>query len=157
MTSRSETTATNLRASLDLAARGLLVFPARPDNRPYTQRGHYDATSDHDAIQQWMDNLADAVPALPAGENGFLVVDCDIKPGIDGVTNWEDQCSKNGVDLSGCLIVETPSGGRHYYFAQGDGIPLRNSAGKIGPGIDTRGGWGLYSGPRRDAAGRTGL
>jgi hypothetical protein len=67
--------------------------------------------------------------------------------GPDGVAEWDRQCAANGVDQSGCLIVETPSGGRHTYFRCGDGPRVGNSAGKIGGGIDTRGDGGYVIAP----------
>ena len=38
--------------------------------------------------------------------------------------------------------VKTPTGGLHLYYAAPDGPEIRNSAGKIGPLIDVRGGGG---------------
>jgi len=37
------------------------------------------------------------------------------------------------------LEVRTPSGGRHIYFSTPGGMDVKNSAGKIGPGLDIRG------------------
>ena len=40
--------------------------------------------------------------------------------------------------------VKTPTGGLHLYYTTPDGPEIRNSAGKIGPLIDVRGGGGGY-------------
>ena len=36
-------------------------------------------------------------------------------------------------------VVETGGGGLHYWFRVPDGVEVRNSAGKLGPGLDVRG------------------
>jgi archaellum biogenesis ATPase FlaH len=48
------------------------------------------------------------------------------------------RCAASLVDLSLAFSVLTPSGGKHYYF-RGDGHVIRNSVGKLAPGVDVRG------------------
>jgi hypothetical protein len=64
--------------------------------------------------------------------NGLLVIDIDPRHGgslaaLAGL-----------VDLEHVSTVETGSGGWHLYFRYDAGVTLRNTAGKLGDGIDTR-------------------
>ena len=45
------------------------------------------------------------------------------------------------------MTVETPSGGRHYYFR---GLQVKNSVGKLAPAVDIRSKGGLVAGPGSD-------
>ena len=138
----------NLEVALNLAAGGLVIIPCRPDKRPYVTDWPNAATTDLSVISNWWERWPDAIPGLPCGPNGFLVVDQDRHDdGADGVSAWERLCARNGVDEASCLVVATPSGGRHSYFMQGEGERLRSSAGKIAAGIDTRGDGGYVIAP----------
>lgn len=44
-------------------------------------------------------------------------------------------------------IIGTPSGGEHRWFVGPAGAPVRNSASKLGPGVDIRGYGGFLVGP----------
>jgi Bifunctional DNA primase/polymerase, N-terminal/Origin of replication binding protein len=54
----------------------------------------------------------------------LIVVDCDVKNGIDGIKVFEDRCARHGVKLN-TYYVNTPSGGRHYYFRIPDGVVIK--------------------------------
>jgi hypothetical protein len=60
------------------------------------------------------------------------------------------------LDLPETLCVETGSGGIHYYFAIPEDLSLGNTAGKLGPKIDTRGDGGqvVYPGSIHPETGR---
>lgn len=136
----------NLKAALTLAAAGFFVFPAKPDKSPF-EKGWQKGSRDEAKIREWWQKHQAAIPALPCGVNGLLVVDCDVKNDIDGNANWDAKCSLNGLDHSICVVLDTPSGGRHFYFRQTSYEPLRNSAGKIADAIDTRGDGGYVIAP----------
>lgn len=78
------------------------------------------------------DNIGLVIP-----KNGVLV-DCDLKPEIDGVENlksiapagWQPECP----------IAKTGSGGRHLMFGVSPIFGVGNSPGNLPPGIDIRGG-----------------
>ena len=81
-------------------------------------------------------------------ESGIFVIDCDVTSDVDGVKALKELCP----NLPETITVKTPRNGRHYYFAwPDDGTVIRNSAGKIAVGVDTRGenGYVIAAGSRR--------
>ncbi len=137
----------NLEAALRLVRDGWIVFPCKPDKSPYTAHGVYSASCNEVQVSAWWEQWPDALPALPCGVNGLCVVDCDRKDtGIDGVANFQAGCAASCIDISTAFAVDTPSGGRHYYFRVG-GAAVGNTVSKLGPGIDTRGAGGYVIAP----------
>ena len=68
----------------------------------------------------------------------MLDVDRDEKKGLDGEASLAGLL--NGVSLPPDLTaVRTPRGGRHFYFSYPEGVTIRNSAGRLGAGLDVRG------------------
>ena len=69
--------------------------------------------------------------------SGLLVLDIDIDAGR-GINGEEALFRRlNGNALPEELTsVRTPRGGRHIYFAYPEGRVIRNSAGKLGKGLD---------------------
>lgn len=97
------------------------------------ERGLYSATTDAAMVSQlWRDNPRANI-GVPCGAN-FWVLDIDPRHGGgDALSALEDQFG----ELPRTLTARTPSGGVHLFFS-----PLneaRNSAGKVGQGIDVRG------------------
>ncbi|WP_327320890.1 bifunctional DNA primase/polymerase [Streptomyces sp. NBC_01235] len=86
---------------------------------------------------------------IATGPAGLVVVDLDVcKPeepegAPDGAASLAALCERAGQPLPATYQVRTPSGGRHLYFTAPTGGQLRNSAGRLGPHIDTRA-WGGY-------------
>lgn len=74
----------------------------------------------------------------------LIVIDCDVKGDVNGLDSFLDLCYRNNYDLDEhTLSVETPSGGRHYYFLahqkyESGAIRIRSSVSKILPGVDVR-------------------
>lgn len=123
-----------LQAALDYAARGLPVFPVRPDKRPYTAHGFKDATTDQVRITRWWTDWPAALIAMPTGgQTDLHVIDVDVHS-HDGF----QALKKLDFSREGVPCVATPSGGNHFYHRLG-GLVLKNSVGKLGPGVDTRG------------------
>ena len=82
-------------------------------------------------------------------DSGIWVAEIDIKPneGIDGAAAlaWLEEI--NGK-LPDTLMAITPSGSIHRYFNwPRDGRDIRNSASKVGRGIDVRGNGGMVIAP----------
>ncbi len=153
------------------AARGLHAFPIgraklpairspHRDDPPGTppcrgecgQPGHgvHDATTD----PKRLDELFDAAPhatgygiACGRGNEPLLGVDLDRKNGVDGVATLGALAEKHGFTVPQTTVISTPSGGQHRWFTGPAGAPVRNSAGKLGPGIDVRGYGGYLVGP----------
>jgi hypothetical protein len=83
--------------------------------------------------------------------SGVFVVDCDVKPGVNGLENFHALCIANGgLDIPDTLIVATGGGGLHFYFLA-PGFPVKNSVGSTSKGlckgVDIRGEGGWVVGP----------
>ena len=118
-------------AALDLARAGAFVFPAKGtgEDRKRPCRGVFwkqAATRDETTIRDWWRRFPDAVPAINLAKSGWFVIDCDRKLN-DGRAWFIAYAAKHGDDLDEPPIVDTPGGGRHYYFRQAFDPPRGNS------------------------------
>ncbi len=152
-----------LTAALEAAARGWAVFPLRPGAKraalhhqthcPRTGPcwdGHAKpeqrATTDPERIARCWANGPFNV-GVATGPSGLVVVDLDKPKGNgdvdmpDGMTNLLALCERAGQQLPATHTVRTASGGWHMYFTARAGARLGNTAGRLGPLIDTRA-WG---------------
>ena len=135
------------RVALDLAARGYAVFPVAAGTKADQLLPSWKSasTTDPETIATWWGtDYPDANVCIDTGKSGMVVVDLDVKNGVDGIATWA--ALTEGMDLSAAPVVRTPSGGRHIYFADAAG-EWRNSAGKLGPGVDIRGVGGYVVAP----------
>jgi len=135
---------TMLSAAQNLAAKGLWVFPCRAaDKRPATARGLKDATTDAEIITRWWrDNPQFNIGIATGSVSRIFVVDID---GDDGEGELRKLEAAHGALP---ITVESLTGhGRHLYFAWPVDRPVRNSASRIGRGIDTRGDGGYVLAP----------
>jgi hypothetical protein len=132
------------QAALRFAERGWLVMPCRPGEKvPATANGLKDASSDWDQIISWWGRIPQCNVAVCTGaESGFVVLDVDGDAGAESLTELEREHGQ----LPSTLSVVTPSGGQHYYFTH-PGEEFRNSAGKLGAGLDIRGDGGYVLAP----------
>lgn len=141
--------ATNGDIAQDLAAHGFAVFPIFDwggNGEWLPIRGWPEkASSDAGRVSEWWSRWPNAQVGLPAGEiNGVTVLDLDTKNGKNGVAAL-DALGFPDLAVLTPLRVRTPSGGWHLYF-RFDGR-LKNSAGKIGEGIDVRNDRGFVIAP----------
>jgi hypothetical protein len=139
-----------LDSALRLGERGLSVFPLAPSLK-VPARGltdwEHQATTDPDQIQKWWENVGFNV-GVACGPSGLLVVDCDVKPGIDGRREYIDFLTSNGLERSpNTFMVETPTRGMHIYHRAPADQTLGNTAGKLAPAVDTRATGGYVVGP----------
>lgn len=122
-----------LRAALPLVDRGFLVHPCEPrGKRPLVDRGFHAATADLVQLERWDNRWPNANPASPVPP-GHLVVDIDVHHGGDAT--WAALEAQHG-SMPATLTTRTGTGGRHIWLTL-DG-PVRQTAGLLGPGIDTR-------------------
>ena len=123
----------SLAAALDYAGRGWPVFPL--DGKvPRVPRGFLNATTDVAQIRQWWATWPDAGVAIATGApSGLFVLDVDGETGADSLHELE---LEHG-ELPETVRCKTGGGGEHYYFKHTGG-EIRNSAGKLGPGLDVR-------------------
>lgn len=130
-----------LEAALEYAARGWHVFPLKPRGKaPLTRDGFKSATTDVDQVQRWWAQWPDANIGIATGASGLFVVDVDV---ADGKPGLESLAALTARGLPPTETVRTGTGGQHLYF-RGEG---RSSAGKLAPGIDTRGRGGYVVAP----------
>jgi Bifunctional DNA primase/polymerase, N-terminal/Primase C terminal 1 (PriCT-1) len=124
------------RAALKFGSK-IPIFPCRKDKTPYTPHGHLDATTDRSRLNAWWNRYPDANPAMPTGErSGVFVLDVDADKW--GFGSLEVLQEENG-ELPTTYAVKTGGGGLHHYFRLPPGAEIRNSAGKLGRGLDVRG------------------
>jgi hypothetical protein len=153
------------------AQRGMAVFPIGRSKLPAIRSPHRDDPAGtpscrggcgrighgvHDATTdaKRLDELFDAAPyatgygiACGRGNEPLLGVDLDRKNGVDGVASLAALAEQRGFTVPETTIIATPSGGEHRWFTGPAGAPVRNSAGKLGSGIDVRGYGGYLVGP----------
>lgn len=116
--------------ALRYAADGIPVFPCRVNGKePACAHGHKDATTDENQINAWWQE-ADYNLALCPEDAGWAVVDVD---GPSGLENWNHLTDEHGNGRT--ASVQTPRGGRHFYFS--GSVPA--STGRLAEKIDTRG------------------
>lgn len=128
-----------LEAALEYAARGWAIFPVS-GKRPQTARGFEDASSDPVVVERLFTDVTPTGVAVACGASGLLVVDLD---GPAAAEAWAELAARHGGH-SETLVAQTGKpNGLHLYFA-GEG---RSSAGRLGPGIDTRGRGGYVVAP----------
>jgi hypothetical protein len=136
--------------ALHLAERGWYVFPLRlGDKRPLPGFTSWEerATTDREQIIRWWTEVPYNI-GVATGPSGLLVIDCDTSQEGDS-PQWRlvgEDVQIAGKALPRTFSVATPNSGRHVYFSAG-GHSLRNTVGKLGKHIDSRGTGGYIVGP----------
>lgn len=104
---------------------------------PRTYHGLKEATTDAKQIKQWWRRWPDANVGGVTGEvSGLVGMDVDPKHGGDlSLTDLIEVYDDEWLDT---FRIRTGSGGFHFLFKFPTGSNLRNTAGKLAPGIDTR-------------------
>ena len=126
--------------AVDLIERyGFCVFPAEPDSKaPATSRGVKDASNDTDVVRSWFTSIPDANIATATGEpSKITVVDIDPQNDQDAFLNASELIGLDDLGQPETMIVDTPSGGQHWYFSW-PGFPVKNKVGIV-PGVDIKG------------------
>ena len=142
----SPSTDPRLAAALDYAAAGLPVLPL--DGKiPRNRGGLTNASTDPAVIAEWWRRWPSANVGIRTGaECGLVVLDVDTPKG--GAGTLAELERKHGK-LPATARVLTGGGGEHIYFRH-PGRELRNSAGRLGAGLDTRGDGGYVVAPPSD-------
>ncbi len=122
-----------LAAALRFASKGIPVFPCRPGGKePLVSGGFKAATRDPRKIRMWWSRWPDANIGVPTGAaSGILALDVD----EGGDETLDRLIGRNGGELPETLAITTGGGGRHYWFAYPE-REVRNSAKRLGPGLD---------------------
>jgi hypothetical protein len=144
-----------LDAALDYAARGWQVFPAPPGTKKGYKKAEdqggrrWGCTANPQEIAADWARWPHANVGIACGPaSGLFVVEADTIEGhgVDGVGNLAALIAQRG-SLPPTIEALSPSGSRHLYFAWPDGHDVRNSEGRIAPGIDVRGEGGVVIAP----------
>ncbi len=110
---------------------GLPVFPCLANKRPACPKGFKDATRDPARVRELFARYPGPLIGVPTGPASCVdVLDLDMDA---GAAEWLAEFCAN---LPVTRRHSTRSGGYHYLFRHRDG--LRNTAGKLAPGVDTR-------------------
>ena len=149
-----------LRAALAFGGSGKQIFPCEPrGKKPACAHGLNDATGAPAAIERWWrENPAYNIGLVTGPKSGLWVTDTDVHKytgetiGADSLAELEAQHGP----LPRTIQAFTPRGGSHFYWRwpRGLDVRIRNSAGKLGAGIDIRGAGGYVLAP--PSVGQTG-
>lgn len=150
---------TPLQAALGYISVGWRVAPALPGQKhPCIPEWQTRATTDVNTIVPWFTTDPDRMNVcIATGEaSGIWVLDIDDKQPCEldhDCHAMKGSCTLTRLEvehgeLPRTYVVGTGSGGTHYYFSwEGVDFDLRNSAGRLGPGVDTRGNGGQVVAP----------
>ena len=142
MSAHADTTIGPLTAAA--IAMGLPVFPCNAEKQPIVATGFKAATKERAQIAAAFDRPGAEMIGIPTGAaSGLVVIDVDVKDGHDG-RPWLEE---NMDVLPPTRTHKTRSGGRHLIFAMPTDVDIRNSAGRIAPGVDVRGSGGYFVAP----------
>jgi putative DNA primase/helicase len=150
---RSTTKSILHKGARQIAAKGKPVFPCKPGGKdPLTEHGHHDATTDPRKINAWWNRWPDANIGMPTGKRSdVFVVDADEdKGGLESLAKLEAE----NEPLPTTARARTGRGGLHLYFKYPSEGEIRNSASKLGPGLDVRGEGGYVLVPPSITEGR---
>jgi predicted P-loop ATPase len=126
-----------LEAALAYASRGWPVFPCE-GKRPLTSHGFHDASIDPAVVREWWARWPRANVAIATGDvSGLYVLDVD-EGGEVAIGNRP---------VPARHVVETGSGGRHYFLRRPRGERWGNTSSRIGHKVDTRGDGGYVVAP----------
>ena len=137
---------TLLETALAYAALGWRVLPLRSrDKRPLLEEWPQKATADPPTILGWWEKWPTANVGIATGAGSGLFV-LDVDPAKDGFATLEHLQDTYGR-LPETVTCRSGGGGLHLYFAYPLYVTIRNSAGKLGSGLDIRGEGGYIVAP----------
>ena len=105
--------------------------PGKHPFSPLVTNGVKDASAKLDFIEGWFERKDLNIGICTGPESGLVVLDVDPRHGGD--------VSLQDFEVPETPMVITGGNGLHYYFRHPEGLPLRNSAGTLAAGLDTRG------------------
>ena len=125
-------------AALDAMARGWAVFPLR-GKLPATTHGVLDASTEERLASIWFERHPSRGVGLATGQrSGVWALDLDSE---DAAKGWAAMQNEHGGRIR--TVVSRTKRGYHLFFKMPtNGTDVRNSAGRIGDGIDVRGSGG---------------
>lgn len=121
---------------------GVTVNPkCKPGKHPFARlvpHGLVDASLDTDRVREWFTNTPYNIGLATGRSSGIFVLDRDDRDGgNESLQTLEEEYGKLPSTLS-----QTTGNGVHYLFQMPPDLEIKNSAGKLAPGIDIRGNGG---------------
>lgn len=118
-------------AAVQLADDGWKVVPAKPGGKfPVVENWAEVATNDPMVVAEMWSRSRSSNISIPTGSvNGVVVIDLDTP---NAIAWWESLGIEPG------LRVDTPSGGRHYYYAIDPELDIQTNRSKLYAGVDVR-------------------
>jgi hypothetical protein len=141
------------KAALHYAEQGIYIFPVyltqgadgKWSKKPAIDEWPAEATIDPAWIEKWFHPESglhrEAAIGLACGLSGIVVVDCDIKNNVNGISNWETL--RQALNIPATQVQRTPSGGLHYFYNADPEVYIKSTTGIIAQGVDTRGDGGF--------------
>lgn len=128
-------------SALALARLGWHIFPIKAGHKGGPGTFHVaswkdEATADPDTVASWWDRWPDANIGVFCEPSGLAVVD------VDDPESWDAFVNEH-PELPPTLTATTPRGGTHCVFSG----QIKTTAGKLAPGVDTRGRGGYFVAP----------
>jgi P4 family phage/plasmid primase-like protien len=110
-----------------------------------TKSGAKDASCEHRIVDKWWEKNPRANIAIATGstKSKLVVIDLDVKNGINGIESWVEFVKNSGIDNSTCRAF-AGGGGQHIYFLTED--PVWTGV-KLLPGVDVRADGGYIIAP----------
>ncbi len=139
---------TRLQWAQWMAEKGIVVFIVEENTkRPLGGNSWYlRQSTDPKQIAEWFEITPNCNYGVHLGSE-YVVIDLDLKPGINGIEEFDTICQENGVEdfrlEFETLMARTPGGGYHLYFKVPFAVANKNSFPK---GIDVRGAVGYVVG-----------
>jgi hypothetical protein len=93
-------------------------------------------SNDPKKIEAWHERFPGCNWGIALKKSKLIVVDCDTKPGKVGEATLSELEFTYG-ELPPTLTVRTPSGGRHYYFDEANGVKHRMAVSGFGKDVDS--------------------
>jgi len=103
---------------------------------PRTKNGVHDASTDEAKVRRWWEIWPEANIGVATGKNaGFFALDVDPRMGgAESLASLEAKHAK----LPWTRTAVTGGGGVHHFFKCPD-FPVKNTTGRLGPGLDIKG------------------
>jgi hypothetical protein len=125
---------THAPAALAYHGRGLHPIVVKPNSKvPLSQGWQHHVNRTAAEVREDFERAPEG-HGIGTVTHGFVVIDLDVRPNKNGVESLASL-----PPLPPTLTSTTPSGGQHRFFRIPRGTAIRNSASKLGPGIDVRG------------------
>src|SRR5690606_26845479 len=127
------------------AQKGWESFPLKPKEKTPFVRWADVATIDETMLVGWWDNYPDANIGIACGKrSGIVVLDVDASHGgYETLAALQEKYGK----LPDTPVSKTGGGGEHILFKYPANVEIRNSAGKLGKGLDIRANGGYIVAP----------